>query len=836
MADDFEKILFSEDWIVKMGPFVKNAKKIHLFLRTSLLKFFSEMSNEPIVKKISVDTLSDDLETIEKRSRFSELLLVSPINGFDVICDLLRKPFSSVSKHLSSLRSLSSSRSLEPSCFKDSLLLSNLSPVSRNESSVSDSTLFYFFCCFHIRILLCSPSGVLADLFGIGRSSKNADFSDQKRLFISDLMALPDFVSSALPVEFLSWSRSHLRFFSHSNYFSFINERAVALVVYSSEPVPLWFEFAFKLLSIGKIDFLLKSLLQPAFFPLKKEKIASLIIQILENLSPFGCFLVGQFLDHLFLSVFSPDLDPLDLYHRYQLVSSLLNPFLPSTFCDNNIFVEYLTLSLWNEQKEFDFRCYAVLGAVILDHEDLAITTLKNLLLLWSDHSFHLVSSKQCQLRVTLFVNFFLRELDTKKTEGFPFEGLNVSLMEGVQMRIQSTETSKRQFGMFIAETLSLFLSPSDLLHFEELDSSEIKSLSELISSHFSQAKTPSELESSSSNVSPSPESASEAKEGVERDQKTERGGKKINFDGFEPQSAAEKVPRPNYFREIKGYLCKGDSADHIDAAFESLPKLLSSPLLQLELESDTSLVLGLAKVLVCLNDNFKTPDFVETRLNAICVLTMVSPTVVVPYLTQRVCAENTSFSEKIEILLILTEISKKMSSKPLNNKNLTSFNSSSESVSTNLFVNEFDRFADIFFCPLAEHFPSLFKSKDDFFHNNRLVSVTLKTLCHFFVVIENRAKKTKFAKRLFSLLFLVDFRARVETIDLEVKKALIATICRLLDFPCFAESVSNDDLQLLEQWTDSLLLFEPDRDCQAGAGLLKALVKKACGQKNFLL
>ncbi|KAL6045561.1 TEL2, telomere maintenance protein 2, variant 2 [Balamuthia mandrillaris] len=293
-------------------------------------------------------------------------------------------------------------------------------------------------------------------------------------------------------------------------------------------------------------------------------------------------------------------------------------------------------------------------------------------------------------------------------------ESLLTSLIKGVTTHIQCPVLEKRILGMKIGEAFSRVLDPTNPLQFEDEalpnhepifgewedqqlteESNNSRMVTEENDSMAPPAETP--FSTKHDNLSnappkskkkhkqrtenqltmdpdalylPSGNSESDDEEGSEFGEREERGSNMDSdsesdleaFDLEDEESDLRKVSKPKYLRECLSYLRASSNDSHIvdkiELGLQSLEPLIRSDYLN-DVEE---LALPLMRTLLHLHNEYSLPDFARWRLAAMTALVVKCVHSCVPYLTTQFYSANYSLSQRMDVLLVLSEAARELS------------------------------------------------------------------------------------------------------------------------------------------------------------------------------
>ncbi|KAL6079078.1 TEL2, telomere maintenance protein 2, variant 2 [Balamuthia mandrillaris] len=293
-------------------------------------------------------------------------------------------------------------------------------------------------------------------------------------------------------------------------------------------------------------------------------------------------------------------------------------------------------------------------------------------------------------------------------------ESLLTSLIKGVTTHIQCPVLEKRILGMKIGEAFSRVLDPTNPLQFEDealqnhepifgewedQQLTEESNNSRMVTKENDSMAPPTEtpLSTKHDNLSSAPpkskkkhkqrtenqltmdpdalflplgNSESDDEEGSEFGEREEQGSNMDSdsesdleaFDLEDEESDLRKVSKPKYLRECLSYLRASSNDSHIvdkiELGLQSLEPLIRSDYLN-DVEE---LALPLMRTLLHLHNEYSLPDFSRWRLAAMTALVVKCAHSCVPYLTTQFYAANYSLSQRMDVLLVLSEAARELS------------------------------------------------------------------------------------------------------------------------------------------------------------------------------
>ncbi|KAK8747352.1 hypothetical protein OTU49_016770 [Cherax quadricarinatus] len=284
--------------------------------------------------------------------------------------------------------------------------------------------------------------------------------------------------------------------------------------------------------------------------------------------------------------------------------------------------------------------------------------------------------------------------------------------------------------------------------------------------------------------------------------------------DEFQPYDMSDDTPKtkvksPSYPQEVLEYLIEGE-ADMVEAALKVSEKIVR----QESARVDSELIVEMTKVVLCLEDNYNTEGFEESRLKTLLALTISHPSKCALYLGGEFYKRNYSVRKRMDILHTLSRAAVELSGADqciLSTRNDT-VPSTNKNLHETLKKNVMKNVAGFFFFPLihgiTESQPYL-----DLLDTDRALLCNLLRTLGLIVEITGQCEITlKMAECLLELTWFLRTHS-----DSQVRAACLEALSAGL--ACVPDAVLLSlvpgDLLELRQWLAITLKEDKDKKCQ---------------------
>ncbi|KAK3729207.1 hypothetical protein QZH41_002774 [Actinostola sp. cb2023] len=292
----------------------------------------------------------------------------------------------------------------------------------------------------------------------------------------------------------------------------------------------------------------------------------------------------------------------------------------------------------------------------------LLIETLGKLFDSWSNSSAILHTPYDQHVYISCAIVHIIGYLGNDEREKHKHEVLK-KLLTGVQNHLESPEHKARRLGMIVAECVTSVLEPNaEKLSFEyddDDDSLLIKDLSKGLKSELikkSDSKPGKKTSKKQENLH-----SVKSGEGTSVSQKGVKKPDDDDDDDLEPYDLDEEEfegPKPpRHLRECIEALTEAKDMERFEAALKTLEKLVCSHPSDLD-----EVCLELIKILLYLQDQFTTEDYLTLRQKAMVAITTRCPVAVATYLTEEFYGANYCIIQRLDILDVLAVSAQQLS------------------------------------------------------------------------------------------------------------------------------------------------------------------------------
>lgn len=287
---------------------------------------------------------------------------------------------------------------------------------------------------------------------------------------------------------------------------------------------------------------------------------------------------------------------------------------------------------------------------------------LKELLNVWGDKTFMKHQSEVQQKYLTSALMICTGHLREQKYNGADKEALMSSLVHGVHSHIESPEEWVRNYGMVVAEHLSIVLLPGGpKFGFECPSNTDVAYLLSLTD------VAPKDDVVSIANVDTKPPAAMQEGNSKSQERNSEPQERipvpelDSDDDDLEAYDMTHDKPnsakKPAYLRDCMEGLLEQEDRDWTESCLQSAEELFNRCPDELE-----DIACEFCKILLYLEDKYSFPDFLPLRKRSLVTLCVKSPKSVATYLTEQFYETNLNIRQRLEILEVLALASEQLS------------------------------------------------------------------------------------------------------------------------------------------------------------------------------